>query len=361
MGVGGGRFAAFKKWVGVAAALLSFGSAVYGLVHAQADLRERKRVVAEQVAAGRAERAVGDYPAAWDSLQRASTMADADGVLAKLFGGLSGDRQTLRAAQEDLAMEWLRSAHAPEGHTFSEIADKLVTLLAVGATTASGARKADLLAHLGWAYFLKTRDGPTDVKPEGLYREAVAADATNPYANAFWGHLVLWNHGALSDASARFVAALSTGRARADVRRFQLAALWDLPSDDAHAAWLRVVDEMFEAGESLDAPEKHRLSSIYYFALSDADRMNLLLAAVPPAKQIALQRMLLQSSDVREDQKMTLTAAMALTLSAAGNTHDALTAWRDVLAATGAEPGSTLAPRAREAIRRITAQRANRE
>src|SRR5215469_17638573 len=34
---GPGRFASLMKWVGIATALLAFGSAVYGVVHAEAD------------------------------------------------------------------------------------------------------------------------------------------------------------------------------------------------------------------------------------------------------------------------------------------------------------------------------------
>jgi len=37
-GADSGKLAAVMKWIGIAAALISFGSAVYGLLHAQADL-----------------------------------------------------------------------------------------------------------------------------------------------------------------------------------------------------------------------------------------------------------------------------------------------------------------------------------
>lgn len=59
--------------------------------------------------------------------------------------------------------------------------------MTIGANTSSGARKADLLAHLGWAYFLKQRDGDDSLRPETEYKEALTADADNPYANVFWG------------------------------------------------------------------------------------------------------------------------------------------------------------------------------
>ena len=142
-----------------------------------------------------AQETAGDYAAAWESFSQAAMVAETDGFFAKLLGGLGERRQKIRTAQEDLAMEWLRESRAPEGHTFSEVTDKLVNTLVVGANTASGARKADLLAHLGWAYFLKMRSGENGLQPEKLYEQAVTADATNPYANVFWGHWILWNHG----------------------------------------------------------------------------------------------------------------------------------------------------------------------
>jgi hypothetical protein len=318
-GASDGRFAAFMKWVGIAAGLLSFATAVYALVHSEAELRERHRVVAEQLAAGHAQQAAGDYAAAWDSLEKASSTAAVDGVAAKLLGGLSQERKTIRAAQEDLAMEWLRAAHATAEHPFSETADKVSGVLISGAEGATGARKADLLAHLGWAYFLKGRSGEMNVRPDVPYQEAVAADATNPYANAFWGHWILWNHGSLSDATARFTAALATPRAHPEVRRYQLAALANLHSDEADAEWLRVVADMSKGNEPIDASIQSALYDRYAFALNNESQLRRLLAAVPLAEQAPLQRMLLQSADLDSARKSVVTSVMAKMGKAAGD------------------------------------------
>lgn len=285
-GEGKGGFAKLMKWVGIAAALISLGTGIYELLHAQAELRERRRVVAEQVGAGREQQAAGYYPAAWDSFEEANTTAQPDGLFAKLLGGLSEQRQQIRAAQEDLAMEWIRTARATEGQSFATLADKLVNTLAAGANVASGARKADLLAHLGWAYFLKFRSGDLNVKPDVPYREAVTADPTAPYANAFWGHWILWTHGPLAEANKRFEAALATERARVDVRHFQLAALANVHSEETDAAWLGIVTEMHEKGEAFDAAISRDLYGRYYFALSDPTQLESMLAAVPADRQI---------------------------------------------------------------------------
>ncbi len=347
---GGGRIGTLMKWVGIVGGLLSFGGAVYGVLQAQGDLRERGRIVEEQYKAGEAQEKAGDYTAAWDSFAQASTVAGTDGFFAKLLGGLSAERQKIRAAQEDLAMEWTREATAPEGHTFSESVDKLVATLVVGANSATGARKGDLLAHVGWAYFLKLRSGDTAVQPEKLYQEAVAADAANPYANAFWGHWILWKHGSLQDANQRFATALSSGRARGVVRHFQLAALKNAGSS-AEGAWVRVVNDMHKAGESLDAGTLRDLYSQYYFAVTDDAQFKRLLAAVSPADHLELERMLLMLG--ADDQQLALNAALAQTYEALGQPDHALAAWREAKTELGGAD-SRLGPRADTAIKRLT-------
>lgn len=345
----GSRFASFLKWTGIIAGLIGFGGSVYELLHAQGDLRERGRVVDEQFAAGRAQEMAGDYTAAWDSFAQASTTAGVDGFFAKLLGGLDERRQSIRMAQEELAMEWVRESRAPEGHTFAEVTDKLVNTLVVGANTAAGARKADLLAHVGWAYFLKRRSGDMGVQPEKLYQQAVAAEAVNPFANAFWGHWILWNRGSLAQANEHFASALAANRAREIVRHFQLAALKNAGSEAA-GSWVAVVNDMRKAGEPLDASVRQDLYSRYYSSLNDEAQRKQLFEAVPPADHVELQQMLL--STVTADKKLTLNAAMALTYEAAGQPGLALEKWRAVKTEIG-RSSSSLTPRANAAIKRL--------
>ncbi len=208
-------------------------------------------------------------------------------------------------------MEWIRAAKASQGHPFTEVADKVSIVLTSGATAATGERKGDLLAHLGWAYFLKGRSAEEDVRPEVPYRAAVSADPKNPYANVFWGHWILWNHGTLTDATARFTAALSTERARSEVRRFQLAALGNVRSDESEAAWLQVLDEMNKGNEPIEASTRRALYDRYAFALNNDSLLRKLLAAVPLKDQAQLQQMLVQSGELDSDRQSVLTTVMA--------------------------------------------------
>ena len=349
----GSRFAAFMTWVGIAGALISFAGSLYGLMRTQGELRERSRVVNEQIAAAHSQQSAGDYAAAWDSLTKAAEIAQVDGVFAKLLGSLSEPQQRVRTAQEDLAMEWLRAADAPQGHSFAEITDKLVDTLAVGSAAASGPRQGDLLAHLGWLYFLKSRSEDFSVQPEKLYREAIAADPTNPFAHAFLGHLILWKHGSLAVANEHFRIARGANRAGEEVRRFQSAALQNVGSS-ADGAWISAVNEMRKANEPLDDGTLQSLYARYYFSLNDEDQRQELFAAVPPAEHLELERLLLGLG--RADQKLTLDAMMALTYEAAGQPEQALAAWRAVKTELGGA-ASSLGPRADAAIKRLSQTR----
>jgi hypothetical protein len=348
---------AVMRWVGIVTALISFGGALYGLIHSASGLRDHKRVFQEQLKSGQAQEAAGDFAGAWDSLTHAEATVADEGVFSKLLGGLSAEQREVRTAEQDLAMEWLRSSRVPEGTQFSTIADKMVSVLSVGANTSSGARKADLLAHVGWAYFLKRRDGDESLRPESEYKEAVAVDPKNPYANVFWGHWILWKHGSLNDANERFAAALSSDRARAVVHRFQLAALANVRSNDTDAAWLRVVSDMQAGGEKADSLLRDEVCNRYAQALQDEALKQRILAQVPATRQVELLQSALQSEGISVVQKTTLSVALAESLEAAGRSANALEAWKMVATELKSQPHSIWSERVDAAIKRLSRKR----
>jgi hypothetical protein len=353
-GSGNSGIGAVMKWVGILTALISFGGALYGLIHSASELRDHKRVFSEQLKSGQAQEVAGDFADAWDSFAHAEATAADEGVVSKLLGGLSAEQREVRTAEQDLAMEWLRSSRVSEGTQFSTITDKLVSALTIGANTSSGARKADLLAHLGWAYFLKQRDGDESLRPDAEYKEAVAVDAKNPYANVFWGHWILWNHGPLSDANERFAAALSSDRARAVVHHFQLFALANVRSNDTDAAWLRVVSDMQAEGEKADSSLRDEVCNRYAQALQDPALMQRILAQVPATRQIELLQSALQSQGISEVQKTTLNVALAELLEDAGRSANALEIWKMLAVELKTQPHSIWSERVDAAIKRLS-------
>jgi hypothetical protein len=351
------RVGAVMKWVGTITALISFGGALFGLIHSAGELRDHKRVFGEQLKSGRVQEAAGDFAGAWDSFSHAEATVADEGVFSRLLGDLSAEQQEVRTSEQDLAMNWLRSSRVPEGTQFSTIADRLVGVLTVGAEASNGARKSDLLAHLGWAYFLKQRDGDESLRPEPEYKEAVAVDPGNPYANVFWGHWILWKHGSLNEANERFTVALSSDRERSVVRHFQLAALANIRSLDADAAWLRVVSDMQAASEKIDSSLLIEVCNRYAQALQDEAPMQRISVQVPAARQIELLQVLLRSEALSEVQRTTLNVALAQSLEAASRSQEALEAWRMLAIELKSQPHSIWSGRIDAAIKRLSRKR----
>jgi hypothetical protein len=250
-------------------------------------------------------------------------------------------------------MAWLENASPAQGRTFADVVDPLVPIVTRGITTASGRRKADLLAHAGWACFLKSRDGAEDsdlTEPESLYRQALDTDAANPYAHAHWGHWMVWTRRPLAEATAQFDAALASGRARPYVRRVQLAALRlaDVPA--AEAAFLGAVTDMVRNQEPVDAPVRRDLHTLFARAFRDDARFARLAAAVPATAQIAALRTLFFDVDFAPSQVPLRDAYLARLQEAAGDAPAALETWRSILATLPASASGPVADRARAAV-----------
>jgi hypothetical protein len=345
------------KWIGIIAGLISFCGTLYGVMHSTSELRDHKRVFGEQLKSGQAQQSAGDYAGAWDSFTHAEATVAEEGVFSKLLGGLSAEQREARTAEQDLAMEWLRSSRVPEGTQFSSIADKLVNVLTIGASGSSGARKADLLAHLGWAYFLKQRDGEAGLHPDSEYQQAIAADAKNPYANAFWGHFILWNRGSLKEADQKFAAALSSDRARDVVRHFQLTALNNVRSNDSEAAYLSVVSDMLAAKEPIESRVREEVCDIYTQALGDSALLQAIGVALTPPREVDFLGTMRQAEELSQTQKTTLNVALAMVLEDAGRSAEALDHWKQLSADLKSQPNSVFIPRINAAIKRLSSKK----
>ena len=350
------------KWVGGITAVLSLIFGVIQFIRLVADVRERERQVTEFYEVGKRQQASADYSAAWISFEQAAKSAESGGLLAKLMGQPGEQRLNVRRGQEDLAMEWLRNIRASQGQTFSRIVEPLVLVLERGILSATGPRKADLIAHAGWAHFLRWREGRRDLNPEQHYRQALEVDPTNPYAHANWGHWQLWRRERVEDANQHFSAALSSGRARDYVRNLQLAALKNLGSD-GDSEFLTVVNEMRKNNESIEAQFRNDLYSIYYFACSrrgDSESLTKLLAAVPAAEQVVTFRALFygeHDGDFDQWKRQSRDACLATLLEAAGEREEALQMWLDVRQNLSSRDGGSLSDRAHDAIQRLSSSR----
>jgi tetratricopeptide (TPR) repeat protein len=338
------------KWVGVVTALLCLLLLLNQAAKVFAEIRDRQRQVGELQAMADQQARAGEYQEAWASLERAATTTGRGSYLSRLASRPEAERQAIRTAQEDLAMAWLERASAPGGTRFSDTVDPLLPALTLGADAAAGRRKADLLAHVGWAHFLKSRDGADASDPEAFYRQALQADPSNPYAHAHWGHWVAWTRRPLDEAAAHFDAALASGRARDYVRSLQLAALQLATAAASQAAYLGAVADMVRNQEPVEPAVRNAVYALYARAFDDDARFDRLVAAVPPAAQIAVIRALFFDVDFAPARVPLRDASLARLQAASGDAAAALATWRSVAAALPPGAQGAVAERARAAL-----------
>jgi Tfp pilus assembly protein PilF len=239
------------RWIGAITAVLTLLFALQKLVQTIGEDNDRQRRVAELREVALMQQKAGDYSAAWDSLESALKTAESGGAVAKMMGRVDRRTQEVQLQRQDLAMQWLRDIRTSGDQTFSSIVTRILPAVDQGAATASGSRRADLLAHIGWAYFLRSRDGPSNIDPQRSYQAALEIDPTNPYAHVFFGHLISWQGGELQEAQQHFAAALATNRERPFVRWLQLAAFRNRGSD-GDVPFIATVAEMLKGGESVE-------------------------------------------------------------------------------------------------------------
>ena len=227
-----------------------------------------------------------DYANAWDSVAEALKSAPA--------------RADLLDLQADVAMRWVRDVNMEEGQKFGGVVDRLIPVLYQTVQRDKNSDKvktADALAHIGWANFLKYRDGVSHLDIGGKYREAVQIDPDNPFAHAMWGHWLIANGDHLAEAQTQFAAALKSGRERSFVRQWQLAALQWVTTDENTLELIRACNEMRKNGEPLpDEGQRRRLLGQIYFMHRDVVLANL-DQVLPADEHLATYQWLLQGTD----------------------------------------------------------------
>jgi tetratricopeptide (TPR) repeat protein len=289
---GGGRWWPLPVPLALTAGVVLVAAMLGGYLWYRGQAAERQRATIE--ASARQERA----------RQMAALVETASGQQQR--GQLSDAVKTLEAARqldpgalesrlllEDVAMEWLREVRGDQASgTFGEAIKAPLALVDAALPGSSGSRRADLLAHQGWATFLLWRDGDRSLRPQDRYREALAIDSDNPYANAMLAHWTLWSGDDVDEAARLFGAALRGNRAVEAVRALQWAAYQNESSIRAQVETIRLADAMRRAGQALTPRQSQTMWGIYYFALPshrEAVRLQL-LRAVPPDDHLATLR-----------------------------------------------------------------------
>ena len=257
---------------------------------------------------------------------------------------LAPDSETVRRTQADLAMEWIRNVRVEGGKTsFGEAIKPALAVVDAALPTATGADRADLLAHSGWAAFLTWRDGNRSVDPVEWYREALSVDPGNPYANAMLAHWVLNREDDVPRAAALFETALRSGRATQAVRTLQWAGYGNARTPEAAAERIRLADAMRREGRRLSMEQASALWGPYYFAVpaGRAKDRQVLLDALPPDDHISTLDWAFDDYAAQDEGRRRLLRYYAALLHArAGRVSQAVDELRKLDRETAKAPGS---------------------
>jgi len=321
----------FWKWVGYTTALLSLIAGVRQTAKLITDRSEARHKIEALLASEQLQLRSQDYDHAWQTLDQASKIDAASAPL--------------HAAQETLAMAWLENAQTSDNQKFSSVTDKLDPILTRGVTESKDPqRQADLLAHLGWSYFLRSRDGSAAPDPAASYADAVLRDANNPFANAMWGHWIFWNHGDAREAQRHFSSALSSGREREFVRRWQLTALLNFNSDAAAEDAVRALNSMRTQKEVLPPESLRRriFTTTYGRLIPGGAESSRLINAVPPADHLLTFRWLFDTLPLQEFEQLRRDLEVCFLEEAAGQLDQARTGYETIRRKLAGRPNSVL-------------------
>jgi len=334
-------------WVGSITAVFSLIAGIYGGWAFLSGQIERRRAIDQLLAAEAVQLHTADYESAWKTLAQAAAVDPSSA--------------RVQQAQEDIAMQWLDNIRISGDQTFVSITEKLEPVLIRGATLAKlPQRQGDLLAHLGWSYFLRNREMPSSPDPEPAYRDALQKDPANPYAHAMWGHWILWNHQGSLKAHEHFTAALATPRAalRTYIRSLQLSALNNEDSPEAFVEIIRVANDIRKEHGDLDQRWPHDILNIYWsHMIPPNEHTSAFLSAVSPLDHLATFDWLLQQADPGERESLSHACIRSGLLEAAGRRDEALASYRTLQSRLGPDSSGSLANITRKAIVRLTATR----
>jgi TIR domain len=302
-------------------------AAVAGLLFVLSGFGSPARQTAGLLQAAQTLEGAGEYSSAWAKIQEAKTLLDGSPLTLLLHRSLEAN---VKSRQADIAIAWLDHMRLGEGERFSDIVSRLLPSLDEAVAATEGVRKADLLAHRGWADFLRSRDSGQQFAPDSYYRQALDIDPTNVYAHAMWGHWILWRHGALGDAREHFNAALASGRHRSYVRNMQLTAMRNGRGDETDMQMLRIVHDMMIHNEPVTEQMRSDVGSVYYFACGrkSSGKMEQLLTSLPAKHHVDLLRALFFKVEQPDTRTIPQRLCLARFEEQAGLREDALKTYR---------------------------------
>ena len=142
---------------------------------------------------------------------------------------------------------------------FHDVVDPLKSALVRRLPDTYGREKADLHAHIGWANFLRYRDGfpRTDIGEE--FDIAIREDPDNFYGHVMRGFWTLWEGGPVDAARSDLDLALHNSTDPSFSDGMIMSGLTNNTSDDSLAAAVEYAEKIRLAGRNIDDDMKRRL------------------------------------------------------------------------------------------------------
>lgn len=239
------RVKPIMAWVGYTSAVIGLGATLLGGLRWLEGRHQQHGETSTQIAIANSQIQRGDPESAFHTYQAI----------------LKSNPQDRKAAdgQADAAMLWLDDFRivGDDKSTAPQAAaklDEIFPVLDAALVRATGSRKADIQAHIGWAHWLNQKIAEREFGPAARQNldAALAIDPANVYANAMLGNILLQTSDDTKTALAHFQAAENTGKARPLVRAMELGAMIGDDDPSVRAATVRIVNAMRKNNEPMD-------------------------------------------------------------------------------------------------------------
>jgi hypothetical protein len=294
-------------WAGAGALVLvaAAAGAWWHLAQREQERLARQQLLEAETAAAARLCSIGNHAIAWDQFA--------------LVAARFPDDPVLRVAREDCGMRWLREMRVrSDKETFTEFVARAQPVLAQGLGRSSGARRADLQAHLGWGDFLRGREGGGAPEAVPQFRAALQDDPGNVYALAMWAHQGAWRGEALEGIAGRFATALKSPREREWVRSMQFAAAFLQRRYNEYA--LLVADDMRRQGETASRTARDTIwRSIFVSSFMNPPERRAVLQTLPPPDLLNTFVWLYPQAKLDEERRPTWRYLRAMLMGNAGD------------------------------------------
>jgi tetratricopeptide (TPR) repeat protein len=328
-----------KAIAGASAAVAAVTAIVQGY-SAVDDYLSRRGNFRDLVKVADSQLSSGEYNAAFNSNAKALDVEPNDSVALE---------QRAR-----IAMRWLenvRISSKPDAKTFGDIVDPLEEILIRRSASARGQELADAKAHIGWARFLRSRDGASVPHIMDEFNEAISLDRDNMYAHVMRGFFIVWQREPIENALPDFDAALRSGIDPEFSDRMILAGLTNFDDEADRFAAIAYANKIRKSGRPIDARSINRLLWYYEYGLSDLQYLTRLSEALPLEEHIANLYWLAKNQSA--DRLLNTSVLGGYFLEKAGRRSEALAIYKKAVASS-AGSGSRAVSLAQSGIHRLS-------